>query len=142
MTTEESYEKGLAAGEAAASAAGPSAQSGNGEKRMYVRTQGFGSTDEELRFLQRNGVRHKAARFPFHEGIGWKLEELEQERERHEAFGMTLDMSALPIYEHLPNIIYYGKSPERDRKFLRQIRHSYRQCWLLVRDRNRVRSGS
>ena len=116
MTTEESYEKGLAAGEAAASAAGPSEQSANGEKRMYVRTQGFGSTDEELRFLQRNGVRHKAARFPFHEGIGWKLEELEQERERHEAFGMTLDMSALPIYEHLPNIIYYGKSPERDRE--------------------------
>ena len=25
-------------------------------------------------------------------------------------------MSALPIYEHLPNIIYYGKSPERDRE--------------------------
>ena len=71
MTTEESYEKGLAAGEAAASAAGPSAQSANGEKRMYVRTQGFGSTDEELRFLQRNGVRHKAARFPSR-GIGWK----------------------------------------------------------------------
>jgi mannonate dehydratase len=29
---------------------------------------------------------------------------------------MTLDMSALPIYEKLPNIIYYGKSPERDRE--------------------------
>ena len=28
---------------------------------MYVRTQGFGSTDAELRFLQRCGVRHKAA---------------------------------------------------------------------------------
>ena len=34
MTTEESYEKGLAAGEAAASAAGSSSQSANGEKRM------------------------------------------------------------------------------------------------------------
>ena len=88
MTTEESYEKGLAAGEAAASAAGPSAQSANGEKRMYVRTQGFGSTDEELRFLQRNGVRHKAARFPFHEGIGWKLQKSSNRSEnatRHSA---------------------------------------------------------
>lgn len=83
---------------------------------MYVRTQGFGSSDEELRFLQRNGVRHMAGRFPFHEGKGWDLDELLREKERLESFGMTLDMSALPIYEHLPNIIYYGKSPERDRE--------------------------
>ena len=25
-------------------------------------------------------------------------------------------MSLLPIYQHLPNIIYFGKSPERDRE--------------------------
>ena len=35
--------------------------------------------------------------------------------ERFEAFGISLDMSALPIYERFPNIIYHGKSPERDR---------------------------
>ncbi|MEZ4660471.1 MAG: hypothetical protein R2911_23185 [Caldilineaceae bacterium] len=37
-------------------------------------------------------------------------------RERHEAFGLTLDMRSLPIYKHFPNIIFYGKSPERDRE--------------------------
>ena len=66
---------------------------------MYVRTQGFGSTDEELRFLQRCGVRHKAANFPFHPGRGWVLEELIQERERHEAFGLTLDSESAA---HIP----------------------------------------
>ncbi len=81
-----------------------------------MRTQSFGSTDAELRFLQRCGVRHKAVIFPFHPGRGWDLEELVQVRERHEAFGITLDMSSLPIYERFPNIIYFGKSPERDRE--------------------------
>ena len=112
MDSSEQYEKGIAAGEAAASSAGTSSKSV--DKRMYVRTQGFGSTDEELRFLQRCGVRHKAARFPFHEGKGWVLEELIAYRERCESFGISLDMSALPIYEHFPSIIYYG-SEDRDR---------------------------
>ena len=72
---------------------------------MYVRTQGFGSTDAELRFLQRCGVRHKAATFPFHPDRGWILDELIRERERHEVFGLTLDMSLLPIYQQLPNAV-------------------------------------
>ena len=83
---------------------------------MYVRTQNFGSTDADLSFLQRCGVRHKAATFPFHPDRGWDLDDLIQERERFEAFGLSLDMSSLPIYERFPNIIYYGKSPERDRE--------------------------
>jgi mannonate dehydratase len=37
-------------------------------------------------------------------------------KERHESFSLTLDMSLLPIYQQLPNIIYHGKSPERDRE--------------------------
>jgi len=112
---EHPFEAGLADGEAAASAAGgASGPTTNG--RMYVRTQGFGSTDEDLRFLQRCGVRHKAGRFPFRPDRGWDLDDLLKERERHEAFGLTLDMSALPIYEQFPNIIHHGKSPERDRE--------------------------
>lgn len=108
------FEEGLAAGEAVASAAGASGDVPAKGKRMYVRTQGFGSTDEELRFLQRCGVKHKAGRFPFHEGKGWVLEDLVKERERHEAFGMQLDMSSIPIWEQLPSIIKYG-SDDRDR---------------------------
>ncbi|MBJ68022.1 MAG: hypothetical protein CME28_08460, partial [Gemmatimonadetes bacterium] len=113
MSAEEAYEKGIKDAENIASAAGPIEKDPT-EKRMYVRTQNFGSSEEEMRFLQRNGVRHKAAIFPFHEGIGWKIDDLERERERHEHYGMTLDMSSLPIYERFPNIIYHGKSPERD----------------------------
>ena len=116
MTAADPFEKGLAAGEAAASATEVASSTSSSDKRMYVRTQGFGSTDEELRFLQRCGVRHKAATFPFHPDKGWDLDELIREREHHESFGLTLDMSAVPIYEKLPNIIYYGKSPERDRE--------------------------
>ncbi len=112
----ESFEAGLARGEAAASAAGDaSAPSSNGG-RMYVRTQSFGSTDADLRFLQRCGVRHKAAVFPFHADRGWVLDDLLREKERFEAFGISLDMSLLPIYTRFPNIIYHGKSPERDRE--------------------------
>jgi mannonate dehydratase len=112
----ESYEKDLAAGQAAAAAAGGASATPATGQRMYVRTQGFGSSDEELRFLQRCGVRHKAGRFPFHPGRGWDVDELNRERDRHEAFGIELDMSLIPIYEELPNIIYYGRSPERDRE--------------------------
>ncbi|MEZ4729605.1 MAG: hypothetical protein R3E79_20950 [Caldilineaceae bacterium] len=111
MMTSDPFEQGLAAGEAVAAAVGGAASTTQNGGRMYVRTQGFGSTDAELRFLQRCGVRHKAATFPFHPDVGWKLDELIQERERHEAFGLTLDMSLLPIYERFPNIIQYGKSP-------------------------------
>ena len=116
MTQSDPLEQGYAAGEAATAAAGYTAQKSTDGGRMYVRTQNFGMSDAELRFLQRCGVRHKAATFPFHPDRGWDLDELVQIRERHEAFGMALDMSSLPIYEHLPNIIYYGKSPERDRE--------------------------
>ena len=116
MNQSDPFDKGLAAGEAAAKAGGGASPAATNDDRMYVRTQGFGSTDEELRFLQRCGVRHKAARLPFHPDRGWDLAELTEERERHESFGLTLDMSALPIYEKFPNIIYHGKSPERDRE--------------------------
>ncbi len=116
MKTSDPFEEGLAVGEASASAAGDASGKSTNEGRMYVRTQGFGSTDAELRFLQRCGVRHKAAVFPFHPDRGWDLDELIREREHHEAFDLTLDMSSLPIYEKLPNIIYFGKSPERDRE--------------------------
>ena len=116
MEESKQFEAGLAAGEAAASAAGGASETSTTNERMYVRTQGFGSTDAELRFLQRCGVRHKAAIFPFHPDKGWDLDDLLREKEHHESFGLTLDMSSLPIYEHLPNIIYYGKSPERDRE--------------------------
>ena len=116
MKKSDPFEKDLAAGEAAASAAVGASQSSENSGRMYVRTQGYGSTDAELRFLQRCGVRHKAATFPFHPDRGWILDELIRERERHEVFGLTLDMSLLPIYQELPNIIYLGKSPERDRE--------------------------
>ena len=87
MKKSDPFEKGLAAGEAAASAAGGASQTSASGGRMYVRTQGFGSTDAELRFLQRCGVRHKAATFPFHPDRGWDLDELVREREHHEAFG-------------------------------------------------------
>ncbi|MBM3277321.1 MAG: mannonate dehydratase [Candidatus Handelsmanbacteria bacterium] len=116
MKQADPFENGLAAGEAAASAAGGATAALDQGRRMYVRTQGFGSSDAELRFLQRCGVRHKAATFPFHRDCGWKLDELLRERERHESFGMTLDLSLLPIYQELPHIIYFGKSPERDRE--------------------------
>ena len=109
-------ERGIAAGEAAASAAGGTSKPVPKSERMYVRTQNFGPSDADLRFLQRCGVRHKAAIFPFHPDRGWDLDELIQVREHHESFGITLDMSALPIYEQFPNIIYFGKSPERDRE--------------------------
>ncbi len=107
------YENGLEAGAAAAGASGTGTPVTG--PRMYVRTQGFGNTEPELRFLQRCGVRHKAGRFPFHAGRGWDLADLERERDLHARFGMTLDMSLIPIYEEFPSIIYYGSSPDRDR---------------------------
>ena len=110
------YEDGLAAGEAIAADARRAPGAAPAGPRMYVRTQGFGSTDAELRFLQRCGVHHKAGRFPFHPGRGWDLDDLRRQIERHEAFGVKLDMSLLPIYEQLPSIIYFGRSPERDRE--------------------------
>jgi mannonate dehydratase len=110
------FDEGLAAGEAAAKASKGTSDGPAKNDRMYVRTQGFGSSDDELRFLQRCGVKHIAGRFSFHPGKGWDLDELLRERERVESFGLTLDMSAIPIYEQLPNIIYHGKSPERDRE--------------------------
>jgi len=117
MNTPQSFEAGLADGEAVASAAGGGSQNtSTASERMYVRTQSFGSSDADLRFLQRCGVRHKAALFPFHADRGWDLEDLLRERERYESFGLSLDMSLLPIYVEFPNIIYYGKSPERDRE--------------------------
>ena len=76
MKESDPFEKDLAAGEAAASGAGGASQTSENSGRMYVRTQGFGSTDAELRFLQRCGVRHKAATFPFHPDRGWILDEL------------------------------------------------------------------
>ena len=116
MSVPDSFDAGLADGEAAASASGGSSPTSPTGGRMYVRTQSFGSTDAELRFLQRCGVRHKAATFPFHPDSGWVLDELLREKEHHETFGLTLDMSSLPIYGELPNIIYFGKSPERNRE--------------------------
>ena len=116
MSVPSQFDAGLADGEAAASATGEASQTSRTDGRMYVRTQSFGSTDAELRFLQRCGVHHKAASFPFHEGRGWDLDDLLREKERFESFGLSLDMSALPIYERFPNIIYHGKSPERDRE--------------------------
>ena len=110
------FDKGLADGEAAGSAAGGASTPSATNACMYVRTQSFGTTDADLRFLQRCGVHHKAGVFPFHPDRGWELDDLLQVRERHEAFGISLDMSSIPIYEQLPNIIYYGKSPERDRE--------------------------
>lgn len=68
MKESDPFEKGLAAGEAAASAAGGASPTPAQGGRMYVRTQGFGSTDAELRFLQRCSVRHKAATRPFQNG--------------------------------------------------------------------------
>ena len=116
MKEADPLEQGIAAGEAAASAAGGTSKPVPKSERMYVRTQNFGPSDADLRFLQRCGVRHKATVFPFHLDRGWDLDELIQVREHHESFGITLDMSALPIYEQFPNIIYFGKSPERDRE--------------------------
>ena len=76
MKKSDPFEQGLAAGEAAASATGGASQTSANGGRMYVRTQSFGSTDAELRFLQRCGVRHKAVIFPFHPGRGWDLDDL------------------------------------------------------------------
>ena len=72
------FEAGLAAGEADSSGGGGGSGGPAKPDRMYVRTQGFGDSDEEMRFLQRCGVKHKAGRFPFHEGKGWDLDELNQ----------------------------------------------------------------
>ena len=92
------FEQGLVEGETATSGAkSPDTPYTPPSGRMYVRTQGFGHSEPELRFLQRCGVRHKAAQFPYHEGIGWKLDELKQIVDLHDKFGFTLDMSAIPI---------------------------------------------
>ena len=116
MAIESFFEQGLVEGEKSVSGPkSPDAPYTPPSGRMYVRTQGFGHTEPELRFLQRCGVRHKAAQFPYHDGIGWKLDELNEILDLHNSFGFTLDMSAIPIYEKLPSIIYYGKSPDRDR---------------------------
>jgi len=115
MSASQQFENGLAAGEVAASASRRTPSGPATGQRMYVRTQGFGSSAAELRFLQRCGVRHKATSFPFHPGRGWDLDDLLQEKEHHASFGLELDMSLLPIYQHCPSIIYYGKSPDRDR---------------------------
>ena len=53
MSAEEAFERGIKDAEAIASAAGSTEKITTG-KRMYVRTQNFGSSEEEMRFLQRN----------------------------------------------------------------------------------------
>ena len=84
--------------------------------RMYVRTQNFGTTDSDLRFLQRCGVRHKAGIFPFHPGRGWELDDLLREKERYEAFGLTLDMSAIPIPSNFPTSSITGRARNETEK--------------------------
>ena len=72
MSAEEAYEKGIEDAETVASVAGPTEKNPTGN-RMYVRTQNFGSSEEEMRFLQRNGVRHKAAIFLSMRALDGKL---------------------------------------------------------------------
>lgn len=121
MKRRDFFEDGLVAGSAVAAAVSfpkvaHSAPAKPAKKKMYVRTQGFGSSDKDLMFLQRCDVLHSAGRFRFIPGKGWDIDDIKREIDQHAKFGITLDMSSLPIYEHLPNIIYYGKSPERDRE--------------------------
>ncbi|MHB9029062.1 MAG: mannonate dehydratase, partial [Candidatus Latescibacterota bacterium] len=121
MKRRDFFEDGLVAGAAVAAAVTfpKSAHSGSkkpAEGKMYVRTQGFRSTDEDLKFLQRCGVRHKSGSFPFIPGKGWNIDDIRGEIDQCDKFGIKLDMTSLPIYENLPNVIFYGKSPERDRE--------------------------
>jgi mannonate dehydratase len=118
MKRRDFFEDGLATGAAvAASVSFPniahSAPAKPVKERMFLQTQGFGSTDAELMFLQRCAVLHKTGRFSFIEGKGWDIDDMNREIDRHAKFGITLEMSMLPI----SNILSEGeKNPERDRE--------------------------
>ena len=72
------FDKGLADGEAAASAAGADAGGSATNGRMYVRTQGFGTTDADLRFLQRCMGFSDVSRFARDFEISFLVDELTQ----------------------------------------------------------------
>ena len=119
MKRRDSFENGLVAG-AAVAAAVTSPKSAHGasakpvKERMYVRTQLFGNTDKELRFLQRCGVYHKCGHFSFIPGKGWDVDEINRIIDQNAKYRIKLDMTTLPI-SRLENI-RYGKGPERDRE--------------------------
>lgn len=121
MKRRDFFEDGLAVGAAVAAAvsfpgAAQSAKAKPAREKMYVRTQNFGNSDKELMFLQRCGVKHKCGRFRFIPGRGWDKDDIKQIIDQNAKFGINLDMTSLPISIMFPNIIGYGKSPERDRE--------------------------
>ena len=123
MKQEDSFETGFAAGAASVPACSQKVGQGSHSKSnatgkkalMHVGTQGFGSSEEDLLFLKRCGVDNKVGSVRFNPGRGWDIDDICREKDQHEKFGISMDMIPLPI-TGLKHIIYYGKSPERDRE--------------------------
>jgi mannonate dehydratase len=70
------------------------------EPGMHVGTQRFKTTDEDLAFLARYGVKAMAATdIAFHRDIGWDADELAQKKEKCASYGVDLEMVALPLAE-------------------------------------------
>ena len=65
---------------------------------MHVGTQQFNTSDEDLEYLARHGVRNKNENFiTFHRNYGWDVDELVEKREKCASFGIDMEMVALPI---------------------------------------------
>ncbi len=65
---------------------------------MYVGTQQFTTSDEDLAFLARHGVANKNENFiTFHREYGWDVEELVRKKEKCAKFGIDMEMVALPL---------------------------------------------
>jgi mannonate dehydratase len=101
--------------------------------RMKVGCQEGPLTDDRLRFLARNGVRHVCGSFPARPPGPYTVEELGKLSERCRAQGISLDMVRLPflkpsnVDEDKQASIVLGESPARDRD-LEEIATTIRNC--------------
>jgi mannonate dehydratase len=64
---------------------------------MHVGTQHFTTTDEDLEYLERYGVKNKNENFiTFHRDYGWDVEEIVEKKEKCASYGVDMEMLAIP----------------------------------------------
>ena len=66
--------------------------------QLHMGTQRFSTSDEDLEFLARHGVKNMALNtMPLDREIGWDVEWLAGQKEKCASFGIDLEMVALPV---------------------------------------------
>lgn len=67
---------------------------------MHVGTQQFSTSDEDLEYLARYGVRAKNENnITFHREYGWDVKELIEKKEKCARYGIDMEMVAIPVAE-------------------------------------------